>query len=256
MSRTLTSKPLVEHIFEIKWSHPGGPEQLINEYQLALGQLFSNYSETHRREALLGPPIELMKFIMPEGLIRDRFHPLTTPDGQIGYPLYQYGPGIASFNVNKEHYSWNGVLKSSADFYKHLCEAHKDLNNRISSISIRSLDLFSTDDVSNFLENKFDITIKTPLDSLSSLYLEESVPIYSETWGIRDFPGKMRIQAAPGVAGEASGVLLDILVAIEQPRMDAFENFESLLQKMHKVCGDAFFALLNESLRTELGYHE
>jgi len=253
MGRRLDFPPIVECIFEVRWATNSAHPDLLNEYEVSLGQLYQLYKTTHFRQTVFQGPKEIFRVMPAHGIIFDRFLPRPEkPEHQ--YPLYQYGPGVATFNMDKNAYNWNEFLKKSVIFFDNLNSVHDDFKQRISQLSLRTIDLFPGKDVNNFLQDGLGIQIKTPLDTMHGLNIEESIPAYFETWIIPEKSSKLNVSARPGIAGDAEGILLDLNYSSEHP--DVSDGVENLLKIQHKICGDAFFELLQPSLREELGFHE
>ncbi len=106
---SLTKSPLVEVVFEIKFKD----YQLV-DYDILVGEL---YSKLKNKYAFSEPlkPVEMPSYLMPFA-IQHRFRSV-----QDGYPLYQMGPGIVSFNMDGKTYEEN-TAKKWKTFEKKLLE--------------------------------------------------------------------------------------------------------------------------------------
>ena len=99
-SLTLTNSPLVEVVFEIKFKN----ENLL-DYDLLVGKLYSKVEALYPNYELL-KPAEMPALLMPF-VVQHRFRKVAG-----GYPLYQTGPGIVTFNIDGKTYEKIGKWQS------------------------------------------------------------------------------------------------------------------------------------------------
>lgn len=253
-SRTLKHPPLVEHLFEVRWSHPSGRGALYDEYELTLGMLYERIRERfpHRERVLGHLPRDVYDNLAVESLVFDRFLGERPLVGRLGYPLVQYGPGIGSHNVDKSSYSWPDVKAGILSYYDKLSQVHTDLAGRVVAIALRSIDFFETNEPGELLRSKLKVTVDTELGSLKHLEGAREIPRLQTTWRLDGDRTLLRVKVGPGSVGDANGLLLDI-EALAQGAALTQRGMEALIDFLHTLTGDAFFALLTTELHDELG---
>lgn len=252
-SRKLEHPPLVEHVFEVRWRHADGRQALYDEYELGLGRLYDLIKAQlpHRERTSGHMPREAFTAFAVDNLVFDRFVPAPTSD-RLSYPLVQYGPGVASYNVDKTTYDWANVKTKVVELFGTISEVHADLASRVSSISLRAIDFFQTDEPAKFLRNKLKVRVETELDALPHLAGAVETPRFQGTWTLDEQRTQLRVAIGPGSVADQNGLMLDITA---QSRGGALldRGIEALIAYQHTLTGDAFFALLTEELQDELG---
>lgn len=253
-TRTLQHPPLVEHVFEARWDHADGRGALYDEYEVSLGMLYERIKgRLPRRERASGHlPSDVYEKLAVEGLVFDRFVKEPSLHGLLHYPLAQYGPGVASYNVDKSSYRWTDVKAGILDYFGKLSEVHDDLASRIVALSLRSIDFFETEEPGDYLRAKFKVEVKTELASLNRLDRAKETPRFQTLWALEDEPIQLRVGMRPGSVGDANGLVLDIQAQAQREALTA-RGIESLVDFLHGLTGDAFFALLTPELHDELG---
>lgn len=120
MATKLKNSPLVEVLFEIKFKDPS-----IVDYDLFVGEMYSKLKHKYPFNELLKPqeiPALLLQFN-----VQRRFRRVDK-----GYPLFQLGPGIASFNFDGATYNlpadecWAEFKKQLLEFLKVYKEVASD----------------------------------------------------------------------------------------------------------------------------------
>lgn len=254
ISRKLKHPPLIEHVFEARWRHPDGREALYDEYELGLGRLYDRIKADlpHRQRTSGHMPRGAFTALPVENLIFDRFVPTPTED-RLSYPLLQYGPGVASYNVDKQSYDWASVKAKVVELFGTVSEVHRNLPSRVSAISLRAIDFFQTDDPAAFLRNQLKVTVETELDALGHLAGATQTPRFQGTWVLDKQQTQLRVAIGPGSVGDQNGLMLDITAqSLGGALLD--RGIEDLITYQHMLTGDAFFALLKEKLHNELGH--
>lgn len=254
--RTLKQPPLVEHVFEVRWRHPEGREALYDEYELGLGRLFERMKgdlELSHRERMPGHmPREAFASLGIENLVFDRFVPSPTKDQQLSYPLVQYGPGVVSYNVDRDNYEWGSVRQRAVELFGIVSDVHEGLPGGVSGVSLRAIDFFKTDDPASFLRDKLGIKIQTELASLKQLAGAVETPRFRGTWKLEADRTQLQVATGPASIGEENGLLLDIRVESLGEAL-VTRGIDDLISYQHTLTGDAFFALLTDELHDDLG---
>lgn len=131
----LTSKPLVEAIFELRWGLYGAPGLAVDPYyQMLIGQLYSaikgNYPVWERL-----PTAEVPEHFAPY----TPHHRFRVADEQ--WPLVQIGPGILTIN-DTESYDWGTFNPRCAAIVDALFGIYPNANEqlRIFEVTLRYVD--------------------------------------------------------------------------------------------------------------------
>jgi uncharacterized protein (TIGR04255 family) len=253
--RKLTRVPLLEYLFEVRWAGNEGVK-VYDEFELSLGRLYERLRErfpvTQRINSL---PRELYDAIPPvKNVPFIRFLPTPQNDtSELSYPLIQYGPGIATCNVDRASYDWAQFAQQSSQLFGTLKDCHDSLEARIDTILLRSLDAFelSESELNKFLSEKMTIEISSGVDALPALQGAIKLPEFSTTWRLSD-DTTLRVAAFNGAAGDKQGLIVDIAVQSGRAALQTMGDIESLLKHQHKLAGDSFFGLLQEDFINEL----
>lgn len=253
ISRKLKHPPIVEHVFEVRWNHPDGRQALYDEYELALGRLYERLQADfpHRERTSGHMPREVFVALPAQNLVFDRFVPKKSSGTQLHYPLAQYGPGVASYNVNKDTYDWEKVRAGALALFASLREVHPGLESHIASITLRAIDFFKTEDAASFLRKKLTIDVSSNLQGLEQLAKAVESPRFQSSFKIDEKQTRLLVGVAPGSMGDEDGILLDISAVSEGSALFS-TGIEDLVDYQHKLTGDAFFELLTKELHNEL----
>lgn len=255
--RTVKRPPLVESMFELRWNASAG-DNVFDEYRLSLGRVFEKLKVRYpRHERLVELPRELYFATPPaRAVVFDRFMPVGA-QGQLGYPLVQYGPGVATVNSDNTAYDWRGRVQPEIEnTYAMLVGVHDGLAERVESVLLRSLDLFDLPNdaaAREFLTKRLRIKVESVIDESNAVANATAIPSYACVWRIPDGPITLRVTAGWGQAAGRTGVLLDISSEVAG---DVLRNrgLKATVELGHKLIGDAFFALLSGELADDIGY--
>jgi uncharacterized protein (TIGR04255 family) len=247
--------PLLESLFELRW---GGVEGSLvhREYKLALGRLFDRVASRGFVEpvSVTSLPEELYAATPPvRGVVFDRFLKSKTDD-KLTYPLIQFGPGMASYNVDRTNYEWPAMRQAILDLYADLEHVNTGLADRVDSITLRSLDFFplsSRGDIESFLTKRLRIRIGSDLANNEDLKGAEVVPRFETHWWLDGGDTSLTVLASFGMAGEKSGLILDIAAGAKRNVLGRLGT-ASTIDRLHTLTGSAFFGLLSEDLYAEL----
>jgi len=257
MARSLTTLPLIEYMFDVRWSPTSVTEGLYDEYELSLGRFYSIIRKRFPiRHRLLSVPREVFVTMPASGIVFDRFLSSAPSSARLAYPLKQYGPGIASYNVDKEAYNWSTLQAELPKFYEELLQSHDELERRVSLVILRSIDFFETAQPAVFLRNKLGVRIENPiLTKIPVLAAGHEIPQLITTWKLAEHFTEVNVAIRPAAVAERDGLVLDIAVQSTSAALNT-RGIKDLLSFQHKIAGDAFFGLLTTDLRNELGYRE
>lgn len=259
MARKLKVVPLVESIFELRWGAGDGVE-LHREYGLALGRLYERLAKRDFsvRRHLASLPEELYSpELPPQHLVFERFL-LKGTDASISYPLVQIGPGVATYNTDNGAYDWPKMLSGCMDLHRDLSDVVRTLDERLDDVILRSIDLFpleSPDQALQFLRSKLRAEVATALSENPTLAGATVQPTYDVVWNLKESSTRLHVRASHGRAGDREGLVLDIQARASRPFIRE-RGVGEAIKHLHELTGDAFFGLLGQELRDELGYHE
>lgn len=251
--RKLKQVPLVEYLFEVRWGAAEGGA-LHDEFELALGvlhqKLRKDYPALQRLNSLprqlydAFPPVRNVPFVR---FLKGQ------PETSLSYPLVQYGPGMATCNVDGASYEWARFADSAVGLFDNLVDCHLDLQNRIDLFILRSIDVFEVaeTDLAAFVENNTTIDIKCGADELPSLAAGTKLPGFSAMWRLAG-ESTVRITAAPGAAGGKQGLVIDIVVESRQGALQGHGDVRALLAHQHQLAGDSFFKLMKKEFEDVL----
>jgi len=163
MSERLANAPLIEVIFEMKWSlTQKAPGVLVDpNYSLLIGRLYDRIGEdnypSHETLATSTIPEEMAGYI-----IQHRFR-----IEKEKWPLVQLGPGIITLNET-EGYEWADFEARLKKLVKAFLESYPDRSNlKIIELTLRYIDAIPFDYSDNpldYLESKMGIVAKIPAE--------------------------------------------------------------------------------------------
>ncbi|EKE21843.1 MAG: hypothetical protein ACD_7C00114G0003 [uncultured bacterium] len=231
----LNKPPLVEVVFEIKFKDP----KLVN-YDLLVGELYSKLKNKYPIAEPLKPQ-EIPSLLMPF-MVQHRFR--TNKDG---YPLYQLGPGIVSFNVDGATYGngWTGFKKELLFFIKAYSGILKDdfSSDNFERVSLRYIDKIEDPrmypEVKEYFDNvlKTEINLKFSENSDNFSKLEDTS--LSQTYQIDD-ESKLFFKLRTITDGSRK-LLLDSSVITTN--LQDINNLNAWLNKAHDSLSDLFVKL-------------
>lgn len=250
-NRSLPNKPLVEAIFELKWQPTA--ESLGNSApSLLMGRLYEHLKDEY-------PAVEeLPAALIPEQLayhvVQRRFRANVG-----GWPLVQLGPGI--FTINEAtNYSWSEFGGRCVKAVNHLTELTSFPDALPVTLSLRYVNSITfdhrTEDVLEFLKDKFGVTITfpTPLLRYSSRRASSNFN-WHYALQLDSLPGDGIVRFATGMReGQPILVWEIIIVSHRIPASRVRDAFADWLNQAHEVAEHWFFALIEgELLRRFVG---
>ena len=234
-NQKLKNAPLKEVILEITW------EDSIDEFgnkfdsgfELAQGIFAEKLKEKFPIHKKLYNNNQQVKFGTP-------IHQYWM--SELEWPVIQHGQGILSINQTEDKYLWNDFKNLVNEIVGLLFSSYSD-NILINRISLEYFDAFDVPDSQTykFIEDNLQTSLCTQynlpgqLDGLkiNKNYLQEdnSLLSISISDAVNDFTKKeVVIMVTSGI--------------IEENNLN--ENFDSKLEKLHKLCSDAFKTILNK----------
>jgi uncharacterized protein (TIGR04255 family) len=235
---SFNNPPLVEAIFEIKFKD----FKLFN-YDLFVGELYSKLKSKYPITETLKDP-EIPTFLLPF-VIQHRFK----SNGENGYPLYQTGPGIISFNIDGTKYKtlgWKGFKKEIKTFLKACKEVIADnfISENIEKITLRYIDIIDDgrmypnlkDYFSNYLNLGINLNFAEGVDFIEDL---EDV-LLSQTYKKNNNKIKFTLRT---ITKGTRKLMLDCKT--ESTVVPEIENIKDWLEEAHTADEQIFFKLTN-----------
>jgi len=162
MSPRLPNAPLLEAIFELKWQLKDERNNSFvdNNYSLIIGSLNAKINEKYPKHDPVMPHVTMPEEVA-QYLVQHRFR-----NNSSGWPLYQIGPGILTFNQT-EDYDWDVYQEDLKELITAFLTIYpKSSNLTLIEITLRYIDglifNFDEDNIIQALENKMDIKLTLP----------------------------------------------------------------------------------------------
>lgn len=151
----LPHAPLVEIVIELRWRITN--KQDLSKVQYLYGDLYSELKDKYPyRESLVPTEIPL------DILINQPVHRFRTAPND--YPLVQVGPGIITLNTVDKKYFWDDFSNSLSDLVNSFLKVYPLEGSEKITPAILFVDFFDfdfkKDDITKFLNEKFNITYK------------------------------------------------------------------------------------------------
>ncbi len=165
MTVNLKNKPLIEAIFEIKWSPENSGQSVLDlNTQLMFGRLFDRINSTYPNYEQLS--LAAIPELMADGIVKHRFK------SEKGWPLVQLGTGILTLN-DTENYVWEDFKPRIIDVIKNLIEVYPNKDKfQVQSMLLKyinAIDINSNENIYNFLKDKMKINL-----SLNNSFFENT----------------------------------------------------------------------------------
>ena len=252
MSREpLTRAPLVEYVFEVHWANTldvQGWSALYEEYELTLGRLYDRLKQS-------GYPIPIRLASLPReafitfarnDFITHRFLKSTAQTvGQLTYPLIQFGPGVGTLNVDGPNYKWGEFREQISIYFALLVDLHQEFMGKIQSISLKSIDFFECSDLGRFFDECLHISQQSSLKDLPQVKEGIEVPSFQTMIKLKEYDSTVTVRAMGGKVADKDGLMLEITANSLHPSI-LEDGFSGLIDYLHGVAGDAFFALVKK----------
>lgn len=225
----LPKAPLIEVIFEIKWTVPGNKE--AQEVQYLHGDLYPLLKSEYPYREAVNP------FVPADLLMHVPTHRFRTAAND--YPLIQVGPGLVTINTVDSKYFWDEYETRVLDVIEKLQRVYPLQNQHNVHLVLQYIDLIRFDfqhgDVLNFLEENLNISIKQgfyrPKTVAGNLLLILNFPTELGALNVNIGRGKDN-QGFDGIAINTS-----IVSGIIKPERVVLKDW---LTKSHEYCSTIF----------------
>ncbi|MCB0802529.1 MAG: TIGR04255 family protein [Flavobacteriales bacterium] len=224
----LPNAPLREVIFELKWKPS---KQEFSEFQFFFSDLYSSLKSVYpERENLLPADIPVELTI---GAPAFRFRAV-----EKGYPLYQIGQGILTFNVNDENYFKEQLFESVEELLKSFAEAKKftkidNLKPTLTFIDFIDVD-FSKNHINDFINESFNIQV------IQSFYPDNNPDDLNIDFSFAINHNKVSIQIKKGKLNKSrDGVALITKVIGEDMSLDP-DKLIDWIKESQEISSDLF----------------
>jgi uncharacterized protein (TIGR04255 family) len=176
---TLQNAPLVEVIFELRWSVSSKEE--LAKCQYLHGDLYAELKNRFSyRQSLVPPEIPIDVYINNPAY---RFRV-----GKDDYPLVQVGPGVLTVNTIDEKYVWNDFQQEITSVIEKLLKVYSFTDSDLINPVLQYIDFlqfdFEKNDISTFLKNNLHIELKQDFFNNNTTQTNLNLSFfYQITWG-------------------------------------------------------------------------
>lgn len=225
----LPKAPLVEVIFEIKWTIEGSKQN--QEAQYLHGDLYQLLRSKYPFREIVNPhlPVELVLMNIPTHRFR------TAP---ADYPLVQVGPGIVTVNTVDAKYFWDEYEDRIIEMITHLKAVYEFKTHHNVHLVLQFIDLlpfdFQRSQVVDFLEEFLHISIKQQFYTSSkprNVAMALSFPTEVGNLSVNIGRGK-DVKGNDGISVQT--VLNSGVIA---PELDFIKTW---LNQAHEICSSSF----------------
>ncbi len=248
--KVLKNKPLIEAIFEVKWTlkEKGEGLRIDPHYKILVGSLYSKLKEEYPFHEML--PAASIPDDIAGHVIQHRFRKSMNQ-----WPLIQIGPGILTVN-DTEGYVWEDFEKKVISAVNTLYETYPEPEAlKINSLLLRYIDAiefdFRSDNIFNFLADKLKTTVR-PYDKLFGETGVNSVPL-SFDWRF-SFPsvkpqGVIHLRFVRGKRENVDSLIWETMVqSTNEQVLQLPERMADWLTDAHDLTDDWFFKLIEGEL--------
>lgn len=246
----LQNKPLVEAIFELRWSlqkHEGFA--VDPHYKLLIGRVFDKVKDVYSYHQQL--PAATIPDQMASYVVQHRFRV-----SQDGWPLIQLGPGIVTLN-DTESYVWPDFSDRISELLDALYDVYPDSDNSLKPIGLllRYIDAvkfnFENDDIFTFLEDQ----LKTKVRVFAELFQDtgvESSPLNFDlrfTFPISAPEGAVHLRFAKGMLNGEDALVWETQVQSIGEHVPGERNdIKGWVDRSHDLTHDWFFKMIEGNL--------
>lgn len=249
----LQNKPLVEALFEFRWSvgsrEPG--ESVDPHYKLLPGRFYERAQAKYPHHEQL--PTATMPDEVAAYLVQHRFRVAADE-----WPLVQIGPGILSLNVT-DAYSWDDFRARIEAAVVWLFDAHPASAAMLpESLLLRYIDALDFDtghrNIFDFLAQMMGVTIAYPSSLFDGSHVHP-VPqqfLNQAAFACANPPGLVTLGFASGTVHDAPALVWETAVQSNGAQIPAMPAALShWLENAHQIIHDWFFALIAGDLEKE-----
>jgi uncharacterized protein (TIGR04255 family) len=234
----LPNAPLVEVVFELRWSVNDKSDLMEAEY--LYGDIYAEIKNKYpHRERIL--PIEIpVELTINKPVYRYRAN-------KNDYPLVQVGPGLLTLNTTANLYEWNFFFNDAKELIKTFLKIFKPKKEKKINLSLLYLDFFPFDfkneDVTKFINENLNIKIEQSFIE-NVRYPKEINIAYS--FDIEH--GELKVSLQKGINNSKNeGLLLQSRIngAPIQPENDLITEW---INNSHGICSNLFKELTKGQL--------
>lgn len=245
MNKDLKNKPLVEAIFELRWSLDKTPHGTTVDphYKILIGRLYDKLRDEypfHEQLAAATVPDEIASYVLQ--------HRFRKSKGQ--WPLIQIGPGIIAVN-DTQGYHWIDFSKRITKAVDALFEVYpgsKLIVDRLLLRYINAIDFqFGKISVLDFLKEKMKTQIALP----QSLFKDVKVQSLPSGIDLRfafnslEPEGIVRLRFARGKSNDSEVLMWEIMVDSHPKKvLTVLQEIDQWLTNAHNLAEDWFFKLI------------
>ncbi|WML24112.1 TIGR04255 family protein [Neobacillus sp. OS1-33] len=268
----LKNKPLVEAIFEFRWSSASAPQfiqanipglrltmqnsQNVNQggidpnYNILFGRFYDKVSGEMGEYPYHEPlPTAAMPLEMSTHVVQHRFRV-----AQDQWPLLQIGPGIMTVN-DTSGYKWDDFrsrILSSLDKLKasYIKPSDVEVNNLVLKY-INAIEFdYVSQDINEFLNTKMGVNVTLPADFFSNGKCDKDPRnfLFQSSFRSSDPEGHISIQLGTGSTNGKPSLIWETSVVSSENPPNINESFETWLDKAHKLNEEWFFTLISGDL--------
>lgn len=225
----LPNAPLLEVIFELKWSVESQEE--LNKCQYLHGDIYAKIREKYPYRELLVPAIVPIEAYRHQPAHRFRV-------ARNDYPLVQVGPGILTINTTDEKYEWKEYKQWVLEAVHNLIEVYPFSVNIPLSLSLRYFDFlpfnFREQDVYKFLSENLHTVVQQQFFDNSSLPLSVNVNFNYAT----EF-GEFLVNITKGSNKGKEGLILQFNMSNKDVSPDE-SQIQKWLDDAYQICSNTF----------------
>jgi uncharacterized protein (TIGR04255 family) len=249
--KVLSNPPIVEVIFELRWKLKElGPMMMVDpDYKIAVGRLYDRINAQKEY-----PVYEQLKTAnMPDEIsgyvIQHRFR--KTKDG---WPLIQFGPGVAALNDTQEYGSWEAFEEKIPGLVDALFGAYEH-GLHINGLMLRYIDStgfdYDNEDIFKFLSSqmKIDLHLSDDLFAETDIYRNPSVLDLRLSYPCRTPPGVIHVRFARGTLNETDALIWETTIQSEASFVpQTKEDIAEWAEQAHTLATTWFFNIIEGEL--------
>lgn len=245
----LKNKPLVEAIFELRWSLAGAKGRIDPNIKILPGVFFSNIKTSYEfYEAL---PTSNFPEEFSAQIVQHRFR--VKKDS---WPLVQLGPGILTLN-DIHDYSWDDFSKRVKNVLNAFKQSHpKSAELVVDSLVLRYIDAipfdFSKEDVFLFLRDEMKVNIAINPEIFAKGNIKSFPQNFNASFSLPTQKplGTTTLAFASGKSKGADSLIWETIVK-SNPISAVYDvkNIVSWIDDAHEITHDCFFKTIDGNLR-------
>jgi uncharacterized protein (TIGR04255 family) len=246
--KTLTNKPLIEAVLELKWK-PSLSKQangVDGDLRLFLGRFHDLVAKEYPAFEVLGAAAVPEQ--MTPNIAQYRFR-----NTENGWPLVQLGSGLLTLN-DTAGYNWNDFRERAlmiADMLFHTYPSKLEMTAMELHYINAAYGDFDKQDVVSFLKDKFRIGFSLPQELFEGTEVGKTPDQFGlqAAFSSQSPRGSLRLSVGKGKANDRDAIVWTTVVHTSEeqlPRMP--EEFPKWLESAHDLAEDWFFKLIDGEL--------